>query len=444
MKQRTLSRPVSVKGNALHTGEAVTLTLKPAPANHGVVFVRTDLGGLPEIKPRVDNVTDLVRATTIQSGHVKIHTVEHVLSALSGCGIDNAVVEMNASEPPILDGSARPFVNLIIEGEPVEQEKEREYYALDAPVSVTRGNSSIIALPHDGLKISCTSADDRGIHTQHLSLSIDPETFIAQIAPARTFTIYEDIEELLKLGKIRGGSLDSAIVIKGDKIMSKEPLRFKDEFVRHKILDIIGDISLLGTALKAHIVATRPGHAINAELTRALFERQREGKGGGAKRKGAARPPLKGDVESLDIRSILDVLPHRYPFVMIDRVVEIKGTGELVAIKNVTFNEPYFGGHFPGNPVMPGVLQLEAMAQAAGVLIVRHNNWVPRPAFFMSADKVKFRRPVRPGDQLVIRAKLLKVRGGKIAVAEVTCSVDEQLVSSAELMITILDEADAE
>jgi UDP-3-O-[3-hydroxymyristoyl] N-acetylglucosamine deacetylase/3-hydroxyacyl-[acyl-carrier-protein] dehydratase len=440
MKQRTLSRPVSVKGNALHTGEAVTLTLKPAPANHGIVFVRVDLGGQPEIKPRVDNVTDLVRATTIQSGHVKIHTVEHVLSALSGCCIDNVIVEMTASEPPILDGSARPFVNLIIEGEPVEQDKERDYYALDSAVSVTRGNSSIIALPHDGLKISCTSADDRGIHTQHLSLSIDPETYISQIAPARTFTIYEDIEELLKLGKIRGGSLDSAIVIKGDKIMSKEPLRFKDEFVRHKILDIIGDISLLGTPLKAHIVATRPGHAINAELTKALFERQKEGKGGGAKRKGTARPPLHADVESLDIRSILDVLPHRYPFVMIDRVVEIKGTGELVAIKNVTFNEPYFGGHFPGNPVMPGVLQLEAMAQAAGVLIVRHNNWTPRPAFFMSADKVKFRKPVRPGDQLVIRAKLTKVRGGKIAVAEVTCSVDDQVVSSAELMITIMDE----
>jgi UDP-3-O-[3-hydroxymyristoyl] N-acetylglucosamine deacetylase/3-hydroxyacyl-[acyl-carrier-protein] dehydratase len=444
MKQRTLSRPVSVKGNALHTGEAVSLTLKPAPANHGIVFARVDLSGMPEIKPRVDSVTDLVRATTIQSGHVKIHTVEHVLSALSGCGIDNVIVEMNASEPPILDGSARPFVNMIIEGEPVEQDKEREYYVLDAPVSVARGNSSIIALPHDGLKISCTSADDRGIHTQHLSLSIDPETFIAQIAPARTFTIYEDIEELLKLGKIRGGSLDSAIVIKGDKVMSKEPLRFKDEFVRHKILDIIGDISLLGTPLKAHIVATRPGHAINAELTKALFERQKEGRGGGAKRKGAARPTLKADVESLDIRSILDVLPHRYPFVMIDRVVEFRGASELVAVKNVTFNEPYFGGHFPGNPVMPGVLQLEAMAQAAGVLIVRHNDWTPRPAFFMSADKVKFRRPVRPGDQLMIHAKLTKVRGGKIAVAEVTCSVDDQVVSSAELMITIMDEADAE
>ena len=440
MKQRTLTRPVSVKGNALHTGEAVTLTLRPAPANHGVIFRRIDLTGAPEIHPRVDHITDLVRATTIQAGHAKIHTVEHVLSALSGCCVDNVVVEMNASEPPILDGSARPFVNLIIEGEPVEQDKERDYYTLDAPVSVARGNSSIIALPHDGLKISCTSADDRGIHTQHMSLSIDPETYVTQIAPARTFTFYEDIEELLKLGKIRGGSLDCAVVIKGDKVMSKEPLRFKDEFVRHKILDIIGDVSLLGMPLKAHIVATRPGHAINAELTKILFDRLQERRKGGARKKGAARPAPSADVATLDIRSIMDLLPHRYPFVMIDRVVEFKGTEELVAIKNVTFNEPYFDGHFPGNPVMPGVLQLEAMAQAAGILIIRRNNWVPKPAFFMSADKVKFRQPVRPGDQLRIHAKLTKVRNNKIAFADVSCSVDEQIVSSAELMIAILEE----
>jgi UDP-3-O-[3-hydroxymyristoyl] N-acetylglucosamine deacetylase/3-hydroxyacyl-[acyl-carrier-protein] dehydratase len=443
MKQRTLTRAVTIKGNALHTGEAVTLTLKPAGVDHGIIFKRIDLSGSPEIQPRVDHVTDLVRATTIQSGHVKIHTVEHVLSALSGCGIDNAVVEMNASEPPIMDGSARPYADLIVEGGPVEQDAEREYFALDAPVSVTKGNSSIIAIPHDGLKISCTSADDRGIHTQHLSLSIDPESYFAQIAPARTFTIYEDIEELLKLGKIKGGSLDSAIVIKGDKILSKEPLRFKDEFVRHKILDIIGDVSLLGMALKAHIVATRPGHALNAELTKVLFERLQE-RGKGGRRKGAQRPPPAIDVQTLDIRGILDILPHRYPFVMIDRIVEIVGAEELVAIKNVTFNEPYFNGHFPGNPVMPGVLQLEAMAQAVGVLTVRWNNWVPKPAFFMSADKVKFRKPVRPGDQLRIHAKLSKVRSGKIAVAQVTCSVDGQVVSSAELMITMLEDAEFE
>jgi UDP-3-O-[3-hydroxymyristoyl] N-acetylglucosamine deacetylase/3-hydroxyacyl-[acyl-carrier-protein] dehydratase len=278
-----------------------------------------------------------------------------VLSALHGCGVDNVLIEMDASEPPIMDGSARPFVNLILQGEPVDQAKDREYFELDAPVSVTRGNSSIIALPSSELKISCTSADDRGIHTQHLSLTIDPEVYQAQIAAARTFTIYEDIEELLKLGKIRGGSLDCAVVLRGDKIISKEPLRFKDEFVRHKILDIIGDVLLLGMPLKSHIVATRPGHAINAELTKALFAKLQERKKNPPKKKEkpADAPMVLATETSLDIRRVLDTLPHRYPFLMIDRVLEFTEPDGLVALKNVTINEPFFQGHYPGNPVLP-------------------------------------------------------------------------------------------
>lgn len=440
MKQRTLAREVSVKGSALHTGETVTLTLKPAEVGRGIVFRRVDLHGAPELRPRVDQVTDLVRATTIQVGHAKIHTVEHVLSALHGCGIDNVVVEMNASEPPILDGSAREFVAMIARGEPVEQDAEREYFTLDAPVSVSRGNSSMIALPHDRLKISCTSADDRGIHTQHLSLTIDPEVYRTEIAPARTFTIYEDIEELLKLGKIRGGSLDCAVVIKGDSIISKEPLRFKDEFVRHKILDIVGDIMLLGMPVQAHIVATRPGHAINAELTRALFERLREKKGS---RREPALPAYLNE-SSLDIRQVIEALPHRYPFLMVDRVLEFPNDEEIVAVKNVSINEPYFNGHFPDNPVMPGVLQLEAMAQAAGILMLRKAKSVCKSALLMGADKVKFRRPVRPGDRLVLRARLTKLRGGKVATAACECSVDDQLASSAELMFTVVGDSPAE
>jgi UDP-3-O-[3-hydroxymyristoyl] N-acetylglucosamine deacetylase / 3-hydroxyacyl-[acyl-carrier-protein] dehydratase len=440
MKQRTLAREISIQGTALHTGEAVTLTLKPAPADHGIVFKRIDLNGSPELKPLVDQVTDLVRSTTIQNGHAKIHTVEHVLSALSGCGVDNVIIEMNASEPPIMDGSAKPYVNMILEAEPVEQDKEREYFTLDAPISVTRGDSSIIALPANELKISCTSADNRGIHTQHLSLTIDPDTYITQVAAARTFTIYEDIEELLKLGKIKGGSLDCAVVIKGDKIISKEPLRFKDEFVRHKILDIIGDIVLLGMPLKAHIVATRPGHAINAELTKALFEKLKERQKGPKKK---PRPTTVMPTEtSLDIRRILDTIPHRYPFLMVDRVVEFIGDDELVAIKNVTFNEPYFMGHFPSNPVMPGVLQLEAMAQAAGIVLLRKVTKTSGTPFFMSADKVKFRKPVRPGDQVIINAKIIKMRGEKLATAQCNCSVAGQVVSSAEVMFAIVEEGE--
>ena len=441
MKQRTILREVSIKGKSLHTGEEVNLTLKPAAEDTGVIFRRIDLIGKPEVKPLIDLVDDLVRSTTIADGHAKVHTIEHVLSALSGCGVDNVVIEMDASEPPILDGSAKHFVNLIQQAEPIEQDAERDYFVLDEPISVTRGSSSIIALPHDGFRITCTSADDRGIHTQHLSLDLDPETYVAQVAPARTFTIYEDIEELLKLGKIKGGSLDSAIVIKGDKIVSKEPLRFKDEFVRHKILDIIGDITLVGMPIKAHIVGVRPGHALNAELSKVLRKKLLEKKSGTAAAKKVL--PVESHEKTIDIRGVLNLLPHRYPFVMIDRVVEVVSDDELVALKNVTINEPFFQGHYPGRPVMPGVLQVEAMAQAAGVLLLRK---LPadenKIAFFMSVDKVKFRQAVEPGDSIEIRVKLVKIRGNKIATATGECKVGGKLVSSAQLMFMLADATD--
>jgi UDP-3-O-[3-hydroxymyristoyl] N-acetylglucosamine deacetylase/3-hydroxyacyl-[acyl-carrier-protein] dehydratase len=446
MKQRSILREVTTHGKALHTGQEVTLTLKPAPVDHGIVFRRVDLYGRPEIRPQIEFVNDdLVRSTDITSGHTRLHTIEHVLAALVGSGIDNVIVELNASEPPILDGSAKHFVNLIQMAEPVEQEADRTYYTLSEPVSVTDGNRSIIALPYDGLKITCTSTDDRGIHTQHLSVDIDPETFIAQIAPARTFTIYEDIEPLLKMGKIQGGSLDSAIVIKGNQILSKEPLRFEDEFVRHKILDIVGDLALLGQRLKAHIVAVRTGHKLNAELTKRLHARLH------AKPEPAALEPIRKPVRSTGpriigpdekqvmIRRILDMLPHAYPFVMIDRVTEIVSNEELYAIKNVTINEPYFVGHYPGNPVMPGVLQIEAIAQAAGVLMLRQVSSEGKVALFMSAERVKFRRAVVPGDRLDIHVKLTKVRNKRIAVCEGVCTVEGKLACSGELMFTIID-----
>lgn len=436
MKQRTILRDATIKGKALHTGDEVTLTLKPAEPDTGVVFRRTDLFNKPEVKPTVDMVTDVVRSTTITDGHTKIHTIEHVLSALHGCGVDNVIVEMDASEPPILDGSAKLYVNLIAEAEPVDQDAERDYIEITEPISVTHGSSSLIALPHNGFKVTCTSADDRGIHTQHISLDIDADEYMANIAPARTFTIYEDIEELLKLGKIQGGSLDSAIVIKGDKILSKEPLRYKEEFARHKVLDIVGDIMLLGKPIKAHIIAVRPGHRLNVELCRAI-KKSLEKPATKKKERGPAY--VRPDETELDIRRVLDTLPHRYPFVMVDRVVELKNINELVAIKNVTINEPYFQGHFPGTPVMPGVLQIEAMAQAAGILMLRQVSSEDKIAFFMSCDKVKFRQAVTPGDQLEIHVKIIKHRGKKIGVAEGKCLVAGKTVSSAELMFAIVD-----
>jgi UDP-3-O-[3-hydroxymyristoyl] N-acetylglucosamine deacetylase/3-hydroxyacyl-[acyl-carrier-protein] dehydratase len=441
-KQRTIRKERAVQGKSLHTGEEVTLTIKPAPPNSGYLFRRMDLYGKPEIKPAAENISDLVRSTTITNGNAKVHTIEHVLSALVGCGIDNAEIELDASEPPIMDGSSRPFVNLIMEAEPIEQEEDRQFWEITEPVSVTSGNRSIIALPHDGLRITCTSADDRGIHVQHLSIDIDPETYVAQIAPSRTFTIYEEIEELLKIGKIQGGSLDSAIVIKGDKILSKEPLRFEDEFVRHKILDIVGDFSLLGKSLKAHIIAVRPGHSLNSQLVSKIIETSAGKKGKASVGTSPRKSYVLPDETELDIRRVLDVLPHRFPFVLIDRVLSMDGETSLTALKNVSVNEPFFPGHFPGHPVMPGVLQLEAMAQAAGILLLKKGSAEGKVAFFMSADKVKFRKPVVPGDQLIIEAVLDKVRGNKLATAKVECKVGEKVVSSASLMFSIVDGGD--
>lgn len=442
VKQRTISKESSIKGKSLHTGNEVTLTFKPAESNTGYTFKRVDLYGKPEIKPEVSLVHDLVRSTTISNGNAKVHTIEHVLSALSGSGIDNVIIELDSSEPPILDGSARPFVELIMESGPIEQEQDRDYLELKEPICVGSGNRSIVAIPHDGLKITCTSSDDRGAHVQHLSVDIDSDFYTSNIAPARTFTLYEDIEKLLKLGKIRGGSLDSAIVIKGDKIMSKEPLRFEDEFVRHKILDIVGDLCLLGKPLKAHLIAVRPGHALNSELSQKIIESLSN-----KQKSNDAEKSLQQDRKSfvlpeeteLDVRRILDVLPHRYPFVLLDRVIKIEGQESLTALKNVTINEPFFNGHFPGHPVMPGVLQLEAMAQAAGVLLLRRASSESKVAFFMSADKVKFRKPVVPGDQLIIKAELIKVRGDKLATAAVSCSVADKEVSSANLMFSVVN-----
>lgn len=446
MRQRTILREVSTHGKALHTGQMVHLTMKPAPVDHGIVFRRVDLYGRPEVKPQIELVQDkLVRSTDITSGHTSLHTIEHVLSALVGCGIDNCVVEMDASEPPILDGSAKHYVNLLQKAEPLEQDAERKYFELQEPLSVTDGNRSIIALPYDGFKVTCTSADDRGIHTQHLSIDIDPETYMAEIAPARTFTIYEDIEPLLKMGKIQGGSLDSAIVIKGDQILSREPLRFSDEFVRHKILDIVGDLSLLGCQLKAHIVAVRPGHKMNSEITKVLYRKMNAKpepkalepvtKDSPARKK----VPINPDEKTINIRRILDILPHAYPFVMVDRVIDIEDDVRITAIKNVTINEPYFVGHYPGNPVMPGVLQIESMAQAAGLLMLRRMSAEGKVALFMSAEKVKFRRAVIPGDQLEIQIEVLKVRSNKVATVAGKCMVNGELASSAQLMFTVLD-----
>ncbi|MDR2668024.1 MAG: bifunctional UDP-3-O-[3-hydroxymyristoyl] N-acetylglucosamine deacetylase/3-hydroxyacyl-ACP dehydratase, partial [Puniceicoccales bacterium] len=412
--QRTVERRVGVRGRGLHTGQDVTVHICPAEIGSGIIFRRVDFIGKPELCPDISTVGDLVRCTTLAKGDVRIHTVEHLLSAISGLGVDNILVEIDGEEPPVLDGSAREYANLIQQAGIVEQGGERKEFTLTQPLCVSEGKRTIIAVPHDGLRISCTSADDGGFHTQHLSIDITPESYISQIAPARTFTIYEEVEGLLKMGKIRGGSLDSAIVIKGDKILSKEPLRFKDEFVRHKILDIIGDLTLLGIPLRAHVIAVRPGHALNAKFVMELRRRMDEQNSKDNAPTVSEEPDC---IPSLNIRQIINLIPHRYPFLLVDRVVEADDC-RLLAIKNVSIDEPFFMGHFPGRPVFPGVLQIEAMAQAAGIMVMRHAGMAGKLAFLMSCDRVKFRRVVEPGDQLHIEVKLLRQRAKKIAVVE--------------------------
>jgi UDP-3-O-[3-hydroxymyristoyl] N-acetylglucosamine deacetylase/3-hydroxyacyl-[acyl-carrier-protein] dehydratase len=428
-----------ISGVSLHTGKHSTLTLKPGNPNTGIIFRRTDLLGKPEILASIGNIGELIRSTSLRVDNLTISTVEHILAALYALEIDNAIIELNGDEPPILDGSAKHFVNLILQSEKVEQDADRKVFELREPVTVTRGNRSLVALPCNELKITATLVDDRGPCTQHLSMNIDGEAFIAGVAPARTFVHYEDIEELLRLGKVRGGTIDSAILIKGDQILSKEPLRFRDEFVRHKILDIVGDISLIRAPLRAHIIAIRPGHSMNAELVKGIYAQKKLVESGKKPVLKSPAGPLAISSAEFDINRILNLLPHRYPFVMIDRVIEFVGESELRAIKNVTINEQYFIGHFPGQPVMPGVLQIEAMAQAAGILMLNLAKLENRIAYFMSCDKVKFRRAVVPGDQLEIHVKLTKQRGNRIGVADGECRVCGKVVSSAQLMFTILD-----
>ncbi|MDR1437609.1 MAG: bifunctional UDP-3-O-[3-hydroxymyristoyl] N-acetylglucosamine deacetylase/3-hydroxyacyl-ACP dehydratase [Puniceicoccales bacterium] len=437
MKQRGILREGVICGKSLHTGKNVTLCLKPLPPCSGIIFRRTDLANCPELRPDIETVGDLVRCTTIVRDDIEIHTVEHLLGAINGLGIDNILIEIDGDEPPILDGSAKCFTNLLREAQIVEYEDDRECFALEHPVCISEGNRSIIAIPYDGLKITCTSTDDHGIHTQHLAIDISEKNFSDEIASARTFALYEDVEPLLRMGKIQGGSLDSAIILKGNQIIAKEPLRFRDEMVRHKILDILGDITLLGKPLNAHIIAVRPGHALNAKLTRELRKQMHFAKMSQIKREPCAM--VSGQDSGLDIRHIIKLIPHRYPFLLIDRILKIN-ENELIALKNVTINEPHFQGHFPEHPVMPGVLQIEAMAQAAGILMLHRANLAGKLAYFMSCDRVKFRRIVEPGDQLQIEIKLLKHRGKKIGIAEGICRVGKNIASTAELMFTIADD----
>ena len=276
LQQQTINRPVSFSGVGLHSGNRVTMTFLPAPPNAGIRFRRVDLEGKPEIEARVENVVENNRSTTLAKGNTRVHTVEHVLATFAGYGIDNAIVELDANEPPIADGSAREYCKMIQTAGVVPQDERREGYAVSAPIQLEMGETVMTLLPDDAFKISCTSADRQGRFTQFYSLEVSPKTWERDLAHARTFCFYEEIEFLIKNGLIKGGSLENAVVIRDDAVLTTEPLRYPDEFVRHKMLDILGDLCLLGRPIRGHLIAVKPSHAANCELVRRIAAQMRK------------------------------------------------------------------------------------------------------------------------------------------------------------------------
>ncbi|MFH1259237.1 MAG: bifunctional UDP-3-O-[3-hydroxymyristoyl] N-acetylglucosamine deacetylase/3-hydroxyacyl-ACP dehydratase [Elusimicrobiota bacterium] len=434
-KQRTIEKEISYSGIGLHTGNTTTVSFKPAPANSGIKFVRSDLTGRPEIAANFSNVLGVVRGTSIGVGEVQIHTVEHLMAAVCGLGIDNLAIEVNANEPPVADGSSRPFIDILEKAGIIEQDAPRNYFAIESPLKYSVDNVEIIALPDDKFRISYIIEYNHPlVSVEFASFEITPEIFKKEISSARTYCFDYEIEMLKKKGLGKGGSLDNAIVIGEKNIHNKEALRYPNEFVRHKILDLIGDLYLLGCPLKGHIIAVRSGHGHNINFAKQL-SRQINKKPELAAKKDIAPAPVG---RMLDIIEIKKVIPHRYPFLLIDKVIVTEEQKKAVGYKCVTANEEFFQGHFPERPIMPGVLIVEAMAQTACVLFLSRPDLKNKLAYFMGLNEVKFRRPVVPGDVLRLEVEVLRARerGGKV---QGKAYVDEHLAAESEFMFTLVD-----
>ena len=425
--RRSIRHKASVSGTGLHTGAQTEATFLPAPAGQGIVFRRVDLKGKPEVPALLSEVEAIERRTAIGKGDTTIHTVEHLLAAVAAHEIDDLIVELSGPEPPILDGSVQPYFEALEQAGPTETGGEPVILSVQAPFTVTEGDASYVVAPAKELRLTVTIEWPHPlIGRQAGTYTVTPQAFARDLAPARTFGFTSEVAGLQAKGLIKGASSANAIVLDDRGLADGGQLRWPDEFVRHKAADILGDLALTGGRVRAHIVATRPSHGGNIALAHALARAARRTGGGAPK---------------MDIGRIMDVLPHRYPFLLVDRIIEVEGRQRIVGIKNVTINEPFFQGHFPGHPVMPGVLIIEAMAQVGGMLLLSYfegQNIDDKVVYFMSLDKVKFRRPVIPGDQIRFELEMLSFRG-KTCKMKGEGYVDGQLVVEAEMMASVVD-----
>ncbi|MCB9317557.1 MAG: bifunctional UDP-3-O-[3-hydroxymyristoyl] N-acetylglucosamine deacetylase/3-hydroxyacyl-ACP dehydratase [Lewinellaceae bacterium] len=459
MKQFTIKNPVTIKGVGLHTGKAVSLTFKPAPANHGYRFQRIDLPEQPVLPADVRLVVSTNRGTTLRSGDAQVATVEHVLSALTGLGIDNVLMEIDGAEMPIMDGTSLPFVKVLEQAGQEAQDADREYFVITEPISYKDEllGIELLALPAESFEATVMIDFNSKVLGQQFAALHTMEEYQEEIAPCRTFVFVHELEKLLEMGLIKGGDLDNAIVIADRKMEQAEldrlaekmgkqsikvdsegvlntvKLHFQNEPARHKLLDVIGDLALIGKPIQGKIVATKPGHTANVEFAKILKKHLLE------KRRLLGIPKYDPEKEPIyDINKISQMLPHRFPFLLVDKVIELT-ENHVVGIKNVTMNEPFFQGHFPNNPIFPGVLQIEAMAQTGGILAL-HN--VPDPGnwdtYFLKIENTKFKAKVIPGDTIILKMELIEPIRRGIAHMQGTAYVGNKIVSEGELTAQIV------
>lgn len=436
-RQRTLLKPARVEGIGLHTGRQVRAEFKPAPPNSGITFLRTDLAGSKPVTASVPMILDVsrrTRRTSVGNGVVEVHTIEHLMASCVGSGIDNLLVEISGEEVPGMDGSAYPFVEVFKRVGFQDQSAARKMIPVREPVWIEEGGAAVAVFPSDAFRVSYTlSYPVPSLSAQFFSGEVTPSLFEKELAPSRTFCLAQEVEQLRKVGLGKGANYENTVVVEANGRVINNRLRYPDEFVRHKALDLIGDLYLLGGPLKGHVVAIRSGHALNLRLIQRLRQTLERGQ-----ESGILATHVEPEAVSLDAQAIQRILPHRYPFLLVDKVVEIVPDKRAVGIKNVTINEQFFAGHFPKRPVMPGVMIIEALAQLSGLLLLNKPENIGKYAYFVALDNAKFRRTVLPGDTLVLETQVLRLRA-KTGQMQTRAFVDGKVACEADLMFALLD-----